>query len=47
MDNHLLLRNGLEELGIEYLVKEEDRLPQLNSIFIPDGVDDLAARKRL
>ena len=47
MDNHLILRNGLEELGIEYLVKEEDRLPQLNSIFIPDGVDDLAARKRL
>ena len=47
MENHLLLRNGLEELGIEYLVKEEDRLPQLNSIFIPDGVDDLAARKRL
>ena len=47
MDNHLLLRNGLEELGIEYVVKEEDRLPQLNSIFIPDGVDDLAARKRL
>ena len=47
MDNHLILRKGLEELGIEYLVKEEDRLPQLNSIFIPDGVDDLAARKRL
>ena len=47
MDNHLLLRNGLEELGIEYLVKEEDRLPQLNSIFIPDGVYDLAARKRV
>ena len=47
MDNHLLLRKGLEDLGIDYLVNENDRLPQLNSIYIPDGVDDLESRKKL
>jgi len=47
MDNHLMLREGLESLGISYLVDEEDRLPQLNSIFIPDDVDDLASRQKL
>ena len=47
MDNHLILREGLQDLGISYLVDEDDRLPQLNSIFIPDGVDDLASRQKL
>ena len=47
MDNHLILREGLQDLGISYLVDEDDRLPQLNSIFIPEGVDDLASRQKL
>ena len=46
-ENHLKLREGLEKLNIEFLVKEEDRLPQLNAIYIPDGVNDLESRKRL
>ena len=46
-ENHLQLRKGLEKLNIEFLVKEEDRLPQLNAIYIPDGVNDLESRQRL
>ena len=46
-ENHLKLREGLEKLNIEFLVKEEDRLPQLNAIYIPDGVNDLESRQRL
>ena len=46
-ENHLQLREGLEKLNIEFLVKEEDRLPQLNAIYIPDGVNDLESRQRL
>ena len=47
MENHLLLREGLEKLNISYLVNEEDRLPQLNAIYIPEGVNDLESRQRL
>ena len=46
-NNHLQLRNGLENMGIKFLVDEEDRLPQLNSIYIPEGVNDLESRKKL
>ena len=46
-ENHMQLRQGLEKLNIEFLVKEEDRLPQLNAIYIPDGVDDLESRQKL
>lgn len=46
-DNHLLLRAGLEALGIRFVVEESARLPQLNSVTIPDGVDDAAIRSRL
>ncbi len=45
--NHLKLKAGLEKLGIEFLVAEAYRLPQLNAIKIPAGVDDLATRRRL
>jgi len=45
--NHELLRDGLEAMGMNYLVKKEDRLPQLNSIFIPEGVDEAAVRATL
>ena len=46
-DNHLRLRAGLEALGIRFVVSEEARLPQLNSVWVPDGVDEAAARARL
>ncbi len=45
--NHLELKQGLEDLGVDLVVKEGDRLPQLNTVWIPDGVDDLATRAAL
>ncbi|MGF1548351.1 MAG: pyridoxal-phosphate-dependent aminotransferase family protein [Thiotrichales bacterium] len=46
-DNHLALRAGLENLGMAFLVDEPYRLPQLNAVWIPAGVDDAAARVHL
>lgn len=46
-DMHLLLKQGLNELGLEFVVAEPYRLPQLNSVYIPAGVDDAAVRKQL
>jgi alanine-glyoxylate transaminase/serine-glyoxylate transaminase/serine-pyruvate transaminase len=45
--NHLELKAGLEAMGINFLVNEADRLPQLNTVFIPEGVDDAAVRTTL
>ncbi len=45
--NHELLRDGLEAMGINFLVDKADRLPQLNSVFIPEGVDDAQVRTTL
>lgn len=45
--HHQALRAGLEALGLEFLVAEEYRLPQLNAIKVPDGVDEAAVRARL
>jgi alanine-glyoxylate transaminase/serine-glyoxylate transaminase/serine-pyruvate transaminase len=45
--NHLALRAGLEAMGLTFIVKEQDRLPQLNAVSIPEGVDDAAVRGRL
>jgi len=46
-NNHLALKAGLEALGLKFVVKEADRLPQLNAVTIPAGVDDAAVRRRL
>ncbi len=46
-DNHLVLRAGLEAMGLTFVVEEEYRLSQLNSVSIPDGVDEAAVRGRL
>ncbi|GAB4332550.1 MAG: alanine--glyoxylate aminotransferase family protein [Candidatus Abyssubacteria bacterium] len=45
--NHCALAAGLAPLGVEFLVDEPHRLPMLNAVKIPDGVDDLAVRKHL
>jgi alanine-glyoxylate transaminase/serine-glyoxylate transaminase/serine-pyruvate transaminase len=45
--NHEALKAGLEAMGLRFLVDEADRLPQLNSVIIPEGVDDAAVRSRL
>lgn len=46
-NNHLVLRAGLEAMGLAFIVDEAHRLPQLNSVTIPDGVDEAAVRSRL
>jgi len=45
--HHRALVAGLEVLGIEMLVAPDIRLPQLNTVKIPDGVNDLLVRKAL
>lgn len=46
-NHHLALRAGLEAMGLGFVVPEAQRLPQLNAVLIPDGVDDAAVRSRL
>jgi alanine-glyoxylate transaminase/serine-glyoxylate transaminase/serine-pyruvate transaminase len=45
--NHELLRDGLEDMGFEYIPAPEYRLPMLNAVKIPSGYDDLDMRNRL
>ncbi len=45
--NHNALKAGLESMGLEFIVPKEERLPQLNAVSIPEGVDDAAVRGRL
>lgn len=41
---HESLVAGLEALGLEMLVAPADRLPQLNTVKIPEGIDEAAVR---
>jgi alanine-glyoxylate transaminase/serine-glyoxylate transaminase/serine-pyruvate transaminase len=45
--NHEGLVAGLEAMGLAMAVAPEFRLPQLNSVLIPQGVDDAALRTAL
>ncbi len=45
--NHRALVAGLEAMGLAMLVPEKERLPMLNAVRIPDGVNDLKVRKAL
>jgi len=45
--NHHALRAGLEAMGLNFVVPEGQRLPQLNAVSIPDGVDEAAVRSAL
>lgn len=45
--NHKALAAGIEALGMRYFTQEGHRLPQLNCVVIPDGVEDMPVRKRL
>jgi alanine-glyoxylate transaminase/serine-glyoxylate transaminase/serine-pyruvate transaminase len=44
---HERLREGLEAAGFSFTVAPEYRLPMLNAVALPDGLDDGAARSRL
>ena len=46
-ESHLALVDGLKDLGMKMLVEEPYRLPMLNAVCVPDGVDELALRRRL
>jgi alanine-glyoxylate transaminase/serine-glyoxylate transaminase/serine-pyruvate transaminase len=47
MRAHERLVSGLEGLGLKMFVEKPHRLPTLNVVCVPDGVDELAVRKRL
>ncbi|MBU0513144.1 MAG: alanine--glyoxylate aminotransferase family protein [Proteobacteria bacterium] len=47
LTNHQALVAGLEAMGLSMLVKPEERLPMLNAVVVPDGVDELKVRQRL
>ncbi|PIE06546.1 MAG: alanine--glyoxylate aminotransferase [Rhodobacterales bacterium] len=44
---HAKLAEGLGALGLDFVVEKAHRLPQLNSVWVPEGVDDAATRARL
>ncbi len=45
--HHLALAAGLNAMGLQYAVEPECRLPMLNAVQIPEGVDDKQVRSRL
>lgn len=47
LHNHLALRAGLESMGLSLIVDEADRLPQLNLVSVPDGIDEAKVRSQL
>jgi len=46
-ENQLALVKGLEELGMKMLVEAPYRLPMLNAVSVPEGIDELSVRRRL
>ena len=47
LKNHKALVAGVEALGLKMLVSPEHRLPTLNTVLIPEGVDDVKLRRYL
>lgn len=45
--HHKALAAGIEAMGLQFVVPEGERLPQLNAVTIPEGVDEAAVRKVL
>lgn len=45
--NSSALKAGLQALGFRYLTQEHCQLPALSAVLIPEGVEDMAIRKRL
>lgn len=44
---HNKLKAGLLALGFEFVVEESARLPQLNAIYVPEGIDEAQVRSHL
>ena len=47
LENHRALVAGIEALGLEMHVSPEYRLPTLNAVRIPEGIDDIELRRYL
>jgi alanine-glyoxylate transaminase/serine-glyoxylate transaminase/serine-pyruvate transaminase len=47
LENHRALVAGIEAMGLEMYVRPEYRLPTLNAVNIPEGVDDVKVRSYL
>ena len=47
LENHKKLVDGLEGLGLNMFVDASCRLPMLNAVVVPQGVDEAAVRSRL
>lgn len=45
--HHKALAAGIEAMGLQFVVPVGERLPQLNAVTIPEGVDEAAVRKML
>jgi alanine-glyoxylate transaminase/serine-glyoxylate transaminase/serine-pyruvate transaminase len=45
--NHQALKAGIEAMGLRFVVDEAYRLPQLNSVTLPEGIDEAAVRSAL
>lgn len=45
--HHRALKAGLAAIGVRYAAQEGHQLPQLNAVFIPEGVNDAAVRSGL
>jgi alanine-glyoxylate transaminase / serine-glyoxylate transaminase / serine-pyruvate transaminase len=45
--HHVALKAGLEAMGLKFLVKEENQLPQMNAVLCPEGVNEAEVRKTL
>ncbi|MGF1825993.1 alanine--glyoxylate aminotransferase family protein [Vibrio splendidus] len=44
---HQDLKVGVEALGLKFVVDEESRLPQLNALYFPEGIDEAKIRTQL
>ena len=47
MKNHEKLVSGLEDMGLEMFVGPAHRLPMLNAVVVPEGVDEAGVRSKL
>lgn len=45
--HHRAFAAGIEAMGLQFIVDKAHRLPQLNSVTVPDGVDESEVRSRL
>jgi alanine-glyoxylate transaminase/serine-glyoxylate transaminase/serine-pyruvate transaminase len=45
--NHEALVAGIEAMGLTMLVPTNERLPMLNAVRIPDGINDMEIRKAM